>query len=185
MLYREIYTSAPLKVPPSVWDHHYFDDKCHLKQCCTNCDLNHQLAFDLTRVMAESAWKDAEYFHLPCKYSERVHQNIDLHDFTHLLNILKSELQSMQIEVRQGFIHVTENSSSCTISELKTVNMDNIRIKFNNIDTMVYPSFLIASILRVTKTWIFSPLRYSHRWPDKSEARSHPGPSEFCPPAQN
>ena len=81
-----------------------------------------------------------------------MHQNIDLHDITHLSDILKGELQSMQIEMRQGFIHVTENSSSCTISELKTVNMDNIRIKFNNIDTMVYPSFLMASIYRVTKT---------------------------------
>ena len=54
--------------------------------------------------------------------------------------------------VLNSLIYVTENSSSCTISGLETINMDNIRIKFNNIDTMVYPSFLIASILRVTKT---------------------------------
>ena len=34
--------------------------KCHLKLCCTNCDL--------TKAMVESAWKDIEYFqcHLPC-----------------------------------------------------------------------------------------------------------------------
>ena len=45
----------------------------------------------------------------PVEDSERVHQNIDLHDFTHLFDILKGDLKSMQIEVGQRFIHATEN----------------------------------------------------------------------------
>ena len=36
-------------------------------------------------------------------------QNIDLHDFTHLFDILKGDLKSMQIEVGQRFIHATAN----------------------------------------------------------------------------
>ena len=75
-----------------------------------------------------------------------MHQNIDLHDLTHLSDICKGEVQSMLMDVRQGFIYVTENSSSCTISGLETTDMDNIGIRFNEIDIMVYPSFLIASI---------------------------------------
>ena len=48
--------------------------------------------------------------------------------------------------VLNSLIYVTENSSSCTISGLETINMDNIRIRFKEIDIMVCPSFLIASI---------------------------------------
>ena len=45
----------------------------------------------------------------PDEDSERVHQNIDLHDFTHLFDLLKGDLKSMQLEVGQRFIHATED----------------------------------------------------------------------------
>ena len=81
----------------------------------------------------------------PVEDSERVHQNIDLHDFTHLFDILKGDLKSMQIEVGQRFIHATANFFFLH-NLLKTIYINKIRIKFNNIDIVVNPGFLIASI---------------------------------------